>query len=331
MTIIQFNTDITYTAPDIEHIKSTLNNMLKQNAELEFSFSETGYLPSIHAKAKVLYTSLAPSQRIFNEQLFAIETATTKALRNLNKYRAAMTDDMSEDDLESNTYARAQTVITFKKALAPAVQALQKQFKTLADVSFDPALTTTYKDGLLAELEPLGTDVAMVKEEIAEVEAARKTLNDAMAVLEKDNFVDIAKDTLLTVENISAAGLAAPEVELVKLAVEQMKKTLEHIGEALNYITMNKQRDGLIKRLSELKTRNTALDAEAKQITSKTNVIVSIHSLFESFFSARAEYAKIDQSINAFVNHLALADEADYEDRLVAAAPSLIAYLNETR
>ena len=215
--------------------------------------------------------------------------------------------------------------------MAPAVQALQKQFKTLADVSFNPALTTTYKDGLLAELEPLEKEAARVKEEIADVETARNTLNDAMAVLEKDNFVGIAKDTLLTVENISAAGLAAPEVELVKLAVEHVKKTLEHIGEALNYITMNKQRDALIKRLGELKTRNTALDAEAKQITSKTHVIVSIHSLFESFFSARAEYAKIDQSINAFVNHLALADEADYEDRLVAAAPSLVAYLSAAR
>lgn len=331
MTIVQFNTDITYTLPDIEHIKSTLINMLKQDADLTFSFSETGYLPSIHANAKMLYPSLAPSQRIFNEHLFAIENATTQALRNLNKYRAAVTAGMPEDDIESNAYAREQTVITFKKALAPAVQALQKQFKTLADVSFNPALTTTYKDGLLAELEPLEKEAARVKEEIADVETARNTLNDAMAVLEKDNFVGIAKDTLLTVENISAAGLAAPEVELVKLAVEHVKKTLEHIGEALNYITMNKQRDGLIKRLDELKTRNTALDAEAKQITSKTHVIVSIHSLFESFFSARAEYAKIDQSINAFVNHLALADEANYEDRLVAAAPSLIAYLSAAR
>jgi hypothetical protein len=331
MTIIQFNTDITYIAPDIERIKSTLNLMLKQNAELEFAYSETNYLPSIRAKAQVLYTSLALSQRTFNEQLSAIDVAITKALRNLNKYRAAVTEDMSEDDLEANTYARAQTVITFKKSLAPAVQALQQQFKALADVSFDPTPTTTYKDGLLAELEPLGADVAMVKAEIAKVETARGTLNDAMAVLEKDNFVGIAKDTLLTAENISAAGLAAPEVELVKLAVEQMKKTLEHIGEALNYITMSKQRDGLIKKLSELKTRNAVLDAEERLITSKTNVIVSIHSLFESFFGARAEYAKIDQSINAFVDHLALAEQADYEDRLVAAAPSLIAFLNDAR
>jgi hypothetical protein len=314
MTIIQFNTDITYIAPDIERIKSTLNLMLKQNAELEFAYSETNYLPSIRAKAQVLYTSLALSQRTFNEQLSAIDVAITKALRNLNKYRAAVTEDMSEDDLEANTYARAQTVITFKKSLEPAVQALQQQFKALADVSFDPTLTTTYKDSLLAELEPLGADVAMVKAEIAKVETARGTLNDAMAVLEKDNFVGIAKDTLLTAENISAAGLAAPEVELVKLAVEQMKKTLE-----------------LIKKLSELKTRNAVLDAEERLITSKTNVIVSIHSLFESFFGARAEYAKIDQSINAFVDHLALAEQADYEDRLVAAAPSLIAFLNDAR
>jgi hypothetical protein len=300
MTVIKFNDDVAYVAPNTALIKSTVDQMLKQNGELDFAFSGTSYLPSIRAKAQVLHTSLVVSGRKINEQLLAIGIATTKALKSLNTYRAAMTTDMSEDDLERNAYVRAQTIGTFKEAFTPAVQALQQQFKTLADVAFDPALTTTYKNDLQAQLTKLD-----------------------------EAFTSANQDTLLTAENLSAAGLVAPEVELVKLAVEQMKKTLEHVGEALNYITMNRQRDALIKQLGELKARNTELAADAKLITDKTTVIVSIHGLFESFFIARDEYAKIDQSIKAFVNHLALASGPDYEDQLVAAAPSLIAYLND--
>jgi hypothetical protein len=329
MTVIKFNDDVAYVAPNTALIKSTVDQMLKQNGELDFAFSGTSYLPSIRAKAQVLHTSLVVSGRKINEQLLAIGIATTKALKSLNTYRAAMTTDMSEDDLERNAYVRAQTIGTFKEAFTPAVQALQQQFKTLADVAFDPALTTTYKNDLQAQLTKLDEAFTSANQDIAAVEAARATLNDAMAVLEKDDFAGLAKDTLLTAENLSAAGLVAPEVELVKLAVEQMKKTLEHVGEALNYITMNRQRDALIKQLGELKARNTELAADAKLITDKTTVIVSIHGLFESFFIARDEYAKIDQSIKAFVNHLALASGPDYEDQLVAAAPSLIAYLND--
>ena len=329
MTVIKFNDDVAYVAPNTALIKSTVDQMLKQSGELDFAFSGTSYLPSIRAKAQVLHTSLVVSGRKINEQLLAIGISTTKALKSLNTYRAAMTTDMSEDDLESNAYVRAQTIGTFKEAFTPAVQALQQQFKTLADVAFDPALTTTYKNDLQAQLTKLDEAFTSANQDIAAVEAARATLNDAMAVLEKDDFAGLAKDTLLTAENLSAAGLVAPEVELVKLAVEQMKKTLEHVGEALNYITMNRQRDALIKQLGELKARNTELAADAKLITDKTTVIVSIHGLFESFFIARDEYAKIDQSIKAFVNHLALASGPGYEYQLVAAAPSLIAYLND--
>lgn len=331
MNILPFNTDVSYITPDYALIKLNISAMLKQTADAEFAYNETHYLPSVHAKAHVLHTSIVQAQRKIDESLYTLETVTAKALRNLNKYRAEATEDLSDEDGVANTYAREQTVITFKKAFAPATQEIQKQYKALADVAFDPALTTTHKNGLQSDLTPLNTALTAVESELATLENSRKIINDAMVLLEKGNFVDIAKDTLITGENISALGLAAPEVEIIKFAIEHMKKTLEHIGEALNYMTMYEQRERLISKIKALKPKQGDYAAQVKIINSKMTLINNIHGLFENFFGARAEYAKVDQSITAFAHLLALAEEADYESRLVAAAPSLIAYLNEAR
>ncbi len=327
MNIFPFSTDVNYVMPDVNVIKLSIETMLKQNAKAELAFKQTQYLPSVHAKAQMLHTTIVVAQRTVNEKLHTLETVTTKALRNLNIYRAELTDALSEEQRGVNDYAREQTIITFKKALTPAVQDLQKQFKTLSEVVFDPALTTTYQDGLLVDLANLNKEMTATEEKIASVEESRKIINDAMALLEKGNFVDIAKETLLTGETISALGLAAPEVELIKFAIDHMRKTLEHTGEAINYQTMYGQREMLIGKIKALKATFAEHMADVKTVTGKTELITSIHGLFDSFFSARAEYAKLDQSVNALVDHLALADQADYEDRLVAAAPSFIAYL----
>lgn len=331
MNIFPFNNDVTYITPDYALIKLNISAMLKQSADADFAFNETNYLPSAHAKAHVLHTSIVQAQRMIDESLYTLETVTAKALRNLNKYRAEATEDLQDEDGEANAYARDQTLITFKKAFAPAAQEIQKHYKALADVTFDPSPTTTYKSGLQTDLTPLNTALTAVESEIATLENSRKIINDAMVVLEKGSFVDIAKDTLITGENISALGLAAPEVEIIKFAIEHMKQTLENIGQALSYMTMYEQRERLISKIKALKPKQHDYAAQVKIINSKTTLINSIHGLFENFFGARAEYAKVDQSITAFANLLALTEQANYEDRLVAAAPSFIAYLNVAR
>lgn len=331
MNIIPFSTEVTYTAPDYELIKLNIGKMLQQNAEAEFAFNETKYLPSIHTKARGLHTSIVQAKRNIDESLDTLKTVSAKALSNLNKYRAQATEELTDDEIEANTYAREQTIITFKKAYAPAVDAIQQQYKALADVKFDPALTTTYKDALQADLTQLNTALAAIDAEAAALENSRTIINDAMAVLEKGNFVDIAKDTLITAESISALGLVAPQVEIIKFAIEHMKKTLENIGEALNYLTMYEQRELLVSKIKALKPKQADYAAQVKTISSKTKLIVSIHGLFENFFGARAEYSKVEQSISAFADLMAVTKQADYEDRLVAAAPSLVAYLNIAR
>lgn len=331
MNIYPFSTEVNYVLPDVKVIELSIETMLKQKAAAELAFEQTQYLPSVHAKARVLHTAMVGARQTVDEQLHTLETVTTKALGNLNMYRAELTDELSEEQRALNDYARKQTIITFKKALTPAVQDLQRQFKTLSEMEFDPALTMTYQDGLLIDLARLNTEMTATEEKMAAVEESREIINDAMALLEKGNFVDIAKDTLLTGESISALGLAAPEVELIKFAIDHMRKTLEHIGEAINYQIMYQQRELLIGKINTLKATVAECMADVKTITAKTELITSIHGLFDSFFSARAEYAKVDQSVNALVDHLAFADQTDYEDRLVAAAPSFIAYLKDAR
>ena len=327
MNIIPFSTDVNYTPPDIDLIKLSIGPMLKLAADAEFAFNETRYLPSMYAKAQGLYTLVVHAQGKIDEHIYTLETVTGNALTSLHRYRAEQIDDTPEEKHSLNAYARAQTITTFKKNATEATLEIRAQFKNLFGVVFDPALSTSYMDGLATEQTPLSSQMTSLEQQMTGLQDSRKIINDAMAVLEKGNFADIAKDALLTAENISAVGAAAPEVELIRLAMEHMRKTLEHAGQAISYLTLYEQREKLIGKIDALKPKLADCADQLKTINHKIKLIVSIHGLFERFFSARAEYAKVDQSVTAFFNHLALASEAEYEDRLVAAAPSFIAYL----
>lgn len=328
MNILKFSNDVTYVTPDMDLIKVSLDAMLAQSANAQLAFQATGYLPTVYEKASPLRTSIVTVHLKVDEQLYTLETLTDKALRKLNECRAEIAEDMSEEKRSLNLYAREQTIKTFKKGFSTAVKALQDQYKTISGVTFDPALTTTYKEKLLDELPSLNAEITAIDENLRTLDGSRTIINDAMALLEKKNVADVARDTLLTVESLSALGLAAPEVELIKLAMEHMRKTLERISEAINYQTMYDQRAKLIADIQRVKSKKEACLKEVKKVTQKATLLTSIHELFASFFCARAEYAKIDHSVIAFVNHLALSDTADFEDQLVGAAPSFIAYVN---
>jgi hypothetical protein len=328
MNILKFSNDVTYLTPDMNVINVSLDAMLAQSASAQLAFEATGYLPTVYEKASPLRTSIVTVHLKVDEQLYTLGTLTDTALRKLNECRAEITEDMVEEERSLNLYAREQTIITFKKGFSTAAKALQDQYKTISGVTFDPALTTTYKEKLLDELPSLNAQITAIDKNLRTLDDSRTIINDAMALLEKKNVADVARDTLLTVESLSALGLAAPEVELIKLAMEHMRKTLEHISEAINYQTMYDERAKLIDTIQREKSKKEARVAEVNTVTHKTILLTSIHELFASFFCARAEYAKIDQSVNAFVNYLALSDEADFEDQFVGAAPSFIAYVN---
>lgn len=328
MTILKFSNDVTYLTPDMNVINVSLDAMLAQSASAQLAFQATGYLPTVYEKASPLRTSIVTVHLKVDEQLYTLETLTDKALRKLNACRAEITEIMSDEKRSTNLYAREQTIETFKKGLSTAVKALQDQYKTISEVTFDPVLTTTYKEKLLDELPSLNAEITAIDENLRTLDDSRTIINNAMALLEKKNVADVARDMLLTAESLSALGLAAPEAELIKLAMEHMRKTLEHIGEAINYKIMYDQRAKLIDTIQREKSKRGACVAEVNTVTHKTTLLTSIHELFASFFCARAEYAKIDQSVGAFVNYLALSDEADFEDQFVGAAPSFIAYVN---
>lgn len=331
MNILRFNTDVNAVSPDIGVVKVCIQQMLDLTAVANFSFDQTRYLPSIHVKAAGLYGSLTQAQRALDEAALKMEVSASQGLKKLNALRGAITETASDDDLEDNAYFRAQAIISLKRGMNAAAKDAQQRFKSLADVRFDPALTRKYKSGLDAELAQLNLAQIASGEKIEALEVSRKVLNDAMAVLEKRNFADIAKDTVLSVENISAVGMAAPEAELIRLAVEHMKKTLEDISKALNYLTMYDQRERLIKQIAALKPGHDERAADLKMTAAKITVIDSVHALYQTFFNARAEYAKFDQGITAFFDHLELGDKAGYEDRFVSIAPSLIDYLKTIR
>lgn len=327
MNISTLNTAVVYVTPNTALIQRSIEEMLKQNAEASNAFEQTNYLPSVYAKAKGLHSATVLTQRKLDAVTLTLKNDTATALKALNDLRAEAGKLAETDDLEDNVYFRESMLSSFKKSLKASVGPLQQQYDSLTAVKFDPASTTTYKTQLDAELVELSKALATSKEKMAALESSRTILSEAMAVFEKKNLADTAKEMMLTVENISALGVAAPEVEVIKFAIAHMKKTMENFSESLNYQGMYEQRERLIEETKSLTPQVNNQNAEVEKVAAKARLIISVQGLYEHFFIARVEYSKFVQSVVAFTEHLENGDPATYEDRLVAAAPYFIDYL----
>lgn len=327
MNVSTLNTAVIYETLDTVQIRRSLEEMLKHDAEADYAFQQTNYLPSVRDKAKGLYAATIDTRQAVDKVSLILRNDTATALKKLNELRAAAPEMEAEDEREDNLYFRHNTLTSFQKNLQAAMDTLQEPFSVLTGVKFDPSSTTTYKTQLDAALAELNKALAATEEKMEALENSRTILSEAMAVFEKKNLADVAKETLLTAENISALGVAAPEVELIKFAIDHMKKTMENISESLNYYSMYEQRERLITDIKKLMTQIKSKNAEVENTTAKSQLIASVHGVYEQFFTARAEYVKFERSINAFNRHVGTGDPTAYEDRFVAAAPYLIDYL----
>jgi hypothetical protein len=331
MTIIQFNNNAQYKSPDITMINASSEKMLKLNAEAVYAFKQTRYLPSVHAKSTELNAIFRTCKYQLDETIQALEYETSDALNTLHRLRVALPDSASNKVREERTYYRNETVSALKVAIKQGAQDAQSTFKRLADVRFDSALTSTYQTALDGDVLEMNRVIADSDEKLVGLTASRKTLNDGMAVLEKTNFADIGKETLLSVENISAMAIPAPEIEILKLAISHLKKMMDDISNGLNYLALYEQRERLNAQIKALIHDQSVRIADVKAAKAKITLIKSTHGLYETFFIARAELAKLNESITAFANHLEQGEQQGYEDRFVSAAPTFIDYLVNVR
>jgi len=324
------NSDIEYQLPDVSLVNSSAESMLELKAIATLAFNHTQYLPSLYKKADPLHAEALKSRTSLNDYCTTLEVEMEHRKKRLDTYKAEYDPEGSADDSEENLHFREQE-------LTNAIKYATEQHKELSalldklDVSFTPTITEGYVKEL--ELERQAHEQSIQKSEavIETLTAEHKILSDAMRALEKTNFADIAQDTLLTVENVSALSLAMPEIEMIKMAIDHMKKVLEGISKTLNYLSMFDERARLMTRIKG--ENDTIKDTQATKFTTteKIKLVNAINSLYSNFSIIVGEFRKVESSVGMFVKlNTTQGDLEARESTFITAVPYFIDYLKKT-
>lgn len=188
-----------------------------------------------------------------------------------------------------------------------------------------------YIAGLEKDKESYLKMIEKLQVALSQSQREKKTISEAIEAIEKAGIEKIGKDVALTIDKLLELGLKPTELELVKFAIETVKKAIEDIGAGLRFFDMIKgsdavqaKIDGLLNNIQSEKDKQTAAEEKVKFIQA-AHLIEDQRSVYV------AEYQKAVESFELFVTSMEFkkfSDDADYSAAFQKEASIFINYLS---
>jgi seryl-tRNA synthetase len=330
--VVRMNLDASYVSPDMNQMSSSLDAMALSSAVATVAFLKANYLPSLYAKTTRWTRGAVEGRQVLGESCkrvaINLEQQITK-LRNLEIEFAGATD---ADDLEDIRDERSEVV---KRAVDTTQTEINKLSSVLSNVSdpFDAQVTQGYITGFEDDGLRLSAEIARLEENRTNVEAQRKTITDAISALETVGLTAIGEDAILTAEKVIALGAQPPQLAVIQLAFEQIKKTLEDTKATLSFLTLVKERDALREKSNQVSKSINALLASNTQRIERINFIGAVHAVNAQRTVYTTELGKVVMSFNTFIKTVKNPSGTDIEreHHFINNALQLVNYLKPIR
>jgi hypothetical protein len=333
MNIYNLHSNIEFSHPDYTSLDNKLSKMGNLTATAEYAFQVTGYLPLYQEKWSTLARAADNASSAMRSESGTAVIHLKKGLTQLNTLRDAYKALEDEEDQQDNLDFRALELSKVEKKYKECLTQFQLQISGLRGATINTDMLASYLPGIEADLQEINDRILAIDTSITTLDGERKTLTDGMTPLEKTGFVDIAKDTLLTAESVKDLNVTTPEVELIKLAIDHMKKVLEGISKNINYQEMYNERERVIERIKSKTADRDAAESNKTNDEQKIKLINSVMSLYGEYIAVTDELEKLYQSVQQF-DQLVSNENAgndDKETRFINAAQPLINYLETVR
>jgi hypothetical protein len=258
---------------------------------------------------------------------FALTVENLRALG--NEYTECNDPEEQKDILEE-----IQTTIS--RTISSTVFDEAKKLKiSLSDMNggFDRSATTEYQAGFKLDLERLAPELEKINAQREVLSDERKVLTDAIGALEISGIAEAAKDAILTAEKLAELGLQPPQMALVQLALDQLKKQIDNAKATFNYLSLVAARDSLRKNIDALAAKITETKKKTYDIAERTKLIEAIHIIDDNRVMLAGEFKHVVMSVELFLTlHDMPADDDDaFILRLINYSIQLSDYLGKIR
>lgn len=320
----------TYPALDLTSLRVSHSQMSEHRTQAHVWRVKLNYLPDLFDRFNRLVQGVG--QGAMELQTAALESSNELEvnLRRLGGLEKELAGESDEQVIEEIKGERQQLLNYVAEAIGPQGSRLSKSMKEISD-AFDMRLTLGYITDFDRDEEQAKAELVVLKEKIVALKDERKSVIDAIEILEKKGIEELGKNIALTIDKVIALGLTPPQVAVVMLAIDQLKKTIGDIGEGIRFLDMVRESDKLQVKIAALDKEIDLQDGAVSASAGKIKYLQAIHSIEEQ---RKVYVASYSPAISAFERYLAATDKDAFTDDDVrsatfkAQAKLFIAFLN---
>jgi hypothetical protein len=279
--------------------------------EVKRCFLQTEYLPSVDAKVSGL-------NRAIHEAVFKLAESVNSLFHKiaintdtLRSYQAELREAPSSDTPEILEDISAKTVDTVR-IIRDANAELKRALIPMSE-AVDRRATAGYLAQLEVEQQRLPIEIQEIRERKATLDAKRKSLTDAMALLEAKGIAEIGKDTMLNAQQMANLGMASPEVAVVDAAIKLAQEALERLESMINYVGLSEARDEIRKQIEALLAGERSKEESLHIIDTKHALIAAAHDFDDQRLRYVAEFEKLIVAGQSFLDIYRAVDARDME------------------
>ena len=318
-----------YPAFDVAALRTYNSDVQNSSIRTQMLFQRHDYLPGVVERM----TGLA---LVIDRATYALRSRAQTTIYVLSRAR----DNLEEiqEDFESAHDENEKHDISkeMEEELKGAFAKIIEETKDLKKIQID--LKTRYdKDASQQWMATLEQDRTFAEAQKNNAEAKRveldsqmKSISDAIALIERSGVEKIGKEAQLTVDNLTAMGMAPPQVQVTLLAMDMLKKMLSGMAETISYINMVAGYNRLQERARKLRSEAEAYAKEIALIQGKVELVQSLDALDSGRWDYVKEFVNIVSAFEQFSRAFEQEKSQPVEERARAARsliPGIISYL----
>ncbi|WP_223487857.1 alpha-xenorhabdolysin family binary toxin subunit A [Pseudomonas sp. A-RE-19] len=299
-----------YPPLDLATLKVSHAQMSEHRTQAEIWRVKLNYLPDLFDRFNRLVQGVGRGAMELQNAALESSNELKVNLRRLDRLEEALEEENDAQEIEAIKAERQQLLNQVADVIGLQGTQVRKCLKEISD-AFDPRLTLGYISDFERDEVQAKAEVVVLKGQLVALKEERKSVIDAIDILEKNGIEELGKDIGLTIDKVVALGLAPPQVQLVMFAIDQLKKTIGDIGKGIRFLDMVRESDKLQERIATLDQEIDLQDGVVSAAAGKIKYLQAIHSIEEQ----RKVYVEsYSPAISAFEKYLAATDKDSFTD-----------------
>lgn len=317
---------------DLTIMKSSLEAMGIEQVKADDLYSKTSYLPALYAKFDTLTAALKREKQRLREYSARMCINIQSAVEELRTCTRELGEDSIPDDLANAGVICTRLQTNALKTTRAEVIKLQ-QALTVMSVDLNRTQTQAFQATLEQDIAKVGVLITDTKAQLEKLDAERQVLTDAIDALESPGLAGIAKDTALTAQKLLELGVLPPQIEIIKLAIDQMTATVETAVAGFNFLALIEQRNVLRTRINTLREGMAAKGREVLELSQRVELIGCFHALEGHRAIYVEQYSAVEKTVAGFIalNGAVATDDSQRDQRFISSGLRLVDYLQPLR